>query len=298
MKPLIALVCAALILTGCGTQPTQVPNISDTDVSLEIVHSGEISQYHRIVALANGSAEIVAALGYKAELVGRDIASTMPELASIPIDTDAHQVSLERVLSQKPDLIIIDSNTSPASALTVLRNSGIRIVKIPDAWTLNSVSIKERAISAVLQTPRAQQLLDAQLSQINFSPTQIKVAFLYLRGTASIYLIGGKGSGADSILKAIGMIDVGAETEPHPFNALTAEALIKMQPDILLLMTKGLTSVGGLKGLTQLPGIAQTPAGKNQRIVTVDDSLLLSFGPRTIPLLPILRSKILKVMGR
>lgn len=298
MKPLIALVAMTLLLSGCGASPIVVSNISDTDVSLSVVHSGEVPRYHRIVALANGSAEIVAALGYKAELVGRDIASTMPELAAIPIDTDAHQVSVERILSQKPDLILIDSNTSPSTALRILKNSGIKIVKIPDAWTLSTVSAKESAISLVLQTPTAQKLLDAQLSKIVFPTEKIKVAFLYLRGTASIYLIGGKGSGADSMLQAIGVTDVGAATEPHPFNALTAEALIKMQPDVLLLMTKGLSSVGGLKGLQQLPGVGQTPAGKNGRVVTVDDSLLLSFGPRTIPLLPLLRTKILQVMGK
>ena len=59
-------------------------------------------------------------------------------------------------------------------------------------------------------------------------------------------------------------------------------------------MTKGLESVGGLTGLTQLPGIAQTSAGQHKRVVTVDDSLLLSFGPRTIPLISRLRADILK----
>jgi len=298
VKPLIALLAGALLLSGCGAKPTQISNISDSDVSLSEVHSNETPRFKRIVALANGSAEIVAALGYKSALVGRDIASTMPELADVPIDTDAHQVSVERVLNQKPDLIIIDSNTSPTSALKVLKGSGINIVKIPDAWTLSSVSAKESAISAVLGTPKAQKLLDTQLSKITYPKRNINVAFLYLRGTASIYLVGGKGSGADSMLHAIGMTDVGAATQPHPFNALTAEALIKMQPDVLLLMTKGLESVGGLNGLRQLPGVAQTPAGKSGRIVTVDDSLLLSFGPRTAALLPLLHNRILQVMGK
>jgi iron complex transport system substrate-binding protein len=34
-----------------------------------------------------------------------------------------------------------------------------------------------------------------------------------------------------------------------------------------------------------LPGVAQTTAGKNHAVVDVDDSLLLSFGPRTPSLL-------------
>jgi iron complex transport system substrate-binding protein len=39
--------------------------------------------------------------------------------------------------------------------------------------------------------------------------------------------------------------------------------------------------VGGISGLLKLPGVAQTQAGKNQAVIDVDDSLLLSFGPRT-----------------
>ena len=42
-----------------------------------------------------------------------------------------------------------------------------------------------------------------------------------------------------------------------------------------------LEDLGALSGLVELPGIAQTPAGKSRQVVAVDDSLLLSFGPRT-----------------
>jgi iron complex transport system substrate-binding protein len=50
-------------------------------------------------------------------------------------------------------------------------------------------------------------------------------------------------------------------------------------------MTKGLESVGGIDGLVKLPGVAQSVAGKSKAIVIVDDSLLLSFGPRSYSLL-------------
>jgi iron complex transport system substrate-binding protein len=36
-----------------------------------------------------------------------------------------------------------------------------------------------------------------------------KVAFLYMRGSAAVHLIGGKGSGADSLLEAAGALDAG-----------------------------------------------------------------------------------------
>ena len=220
----------------------------------------------------------------------------MPELASIPLDTAGHQVSTEKVLSQNPDLIFIDSNTSPSTALATLKRSKIKMVSIPSAYTLADILPKERAIANALSTPKALALLSKKLTSYSNPVNSQKVAFLYLRGTASIYLVGGVGSGADSILKAVGYTDIGAANFKTPFTDLNAEALIKMQPDVILLMTKGLASVGGVKGLLQLPGVAQTPAGKNQRFVTIDDSLFLSFGPRTSEMMPLLRSAIAQVL--
>jgi len=286
-------VLLTLLIGLCPTAQAAVSDISAREISLPIVHTSELPRFKRVVALANGSAEIVAALGYKSILVGRDIASTMPELKTIPIDQSAMQVSAERVLSQHPDLIFIDSNTSPATALATLRAAKIPLISVPSAFTLADIYAKERAISKALAVPKAGKALESQVSALRFTKSPIKVAFLYMRGTASIYLIGGPGSGADSILQADGFTDVGAANLKNPFNALTAEELIKLQPDVLLLMTKGLNSVGGIKGLVAFPGIAQTPAGIHQRVVTVDDSLLLSFGPRTIPMAQKLRPLII-----
>ncbi len=295
MKKLsVLLACTALFLTGCTTSTPLVSDISATDITLPIVHSGEAPSVHRVVALANGSAEIVAALGYESILVGRDVASTMPSLSTVPIDNPGHNVSTEMVLAQKPDLILVDSNTSPASALATLGGSGIKIVKIPSTFDLTTIAEKENAVATAIGTPKAAQLLVSQISSMNNPVKPITVVFLYLRGTSSIYLIGGKGSGADSLIHAMGFTDVGAANLSQPFSAMSAEELIKLNPDVILLMTKGLASVGGIAGLTQLPGIAQTVAGQHKRVVTVDDSLLLSFGPRTIPLIPKLRADILK----
>ena len=284
-----AVVVGALLLSFSPTAQAVVSDITAQQVSLPIVHSGEVPRYKRVVALANGSAEIVAALGYKNILAGRDIASTMPELKNIPIVESAMQVSAEAVLSQRPDLVFIDSNTAPVTAIATLKNAKIQMVSVPGAFTLADIYAKEEAIAKTLGVPKAGKALESQVSSLKAPKSAIKVAFLYMRGTASIYLIGGPGSGADSILLADGFIDVGAANLKNPFNALNAEELIKLKPDVLLLMTKGLASVGGIKGLVQFPGIAQTPAGKYRRVVTVDDSLLLSFGPRTIPMAKALR---------
>ena len=60
------------------------------------------------------------------------------------------------------------------------------------------------------------------------------------------------------------------------------EGIIAAQPDLIIMMTKGLESVDGVDGLLErLPALANTPAGQNRRIVDMDDSQVLSFGPRT-----------------
>jgi len=103
-----------------------------------------------------------------------------------------------------------------------------------------------------------------------------------MRGQAGVYLIGGKGSGADSMIAAAGGVDAGtASGLDDPFTPITTEALVGAAPDVILMTTTGLESVGGLDGLVAIPGIAQTPAGRDRRVVTLEDGLLYSFGSRT-----------------
>ena len=141
------------------------------------------------------------------------------------------------------------------------------------------------ALGAPQSAARLKSLLtesiNGNLVAASATDKKLKIAFLYLRGTSSIYLVGGKGSGADYLIEATGAVDVGAEKLSKPFTPLTAETMAQLNPDLILVMIGGLESVGGVSGLVELPGIAQTPAGKSRQVVAVDDSLLLSFGPRT-----------------
>jgi iron complex transport system substrate-binding protein len=141
-------------------------------------------------------------------------------------------------------------------------------------------------------TRKIEVTIDSASQKVSGSP---RIAFLYLRGGSSIYLLGGKGSGADSMLNALGAFDVGAAVSPIPFTPFTSESFAVENPEIILVMSKGLESVGGIDGLVALPGIAQTTAGKNRAIIAIDDSLLLSFGPRTPDLLLKLADAIAKV---
>ena len=251
---------------------------------------GETATSSRIVALANGSAEIIDAMGFKKLIVGRDIASTDESLKEIPVVSSGHQVVAEKIIALQPDLVIIDESVGPQEAIAAVRKAGIRIELINEVWNVGDITKKVNAIAQLLGLPLTGKALSdaitSKISQVgqkvNSSP---RIAFLYLRGGSSIYLLGGKGSGADSMLNAIGAVDVGAAVSSVPFAPFTAESFAVEDPEILLVMSKGLESVGGVEGLVALPGVAQTTAGKKRAVIAIDDSLLLSFGPRTPDLL-------------
>lgn len=291
MKFAATVLMCSIALSGCAEQSVGMAAvISQQDVSTISLPQSTQQSSLRVVALANGAAEIISSLGLQNLLVGRDIASTESALNDVPIVTSGHQVLPEKIIALNANLVLIDSSTGPANALKQIQSAGIRVVRIPESWRVQDI---ERKINAIALALNAEAQAKTLLEKINNSYMQSelsseqapRVAFLYLRGTNSIYLIGGPGSGADSLLKTIGAVDVGAASLKNPFNALTAESLAKINPDVLLVMTKGLESVGGIEGLLTLPGVAQTNAGKHSRVIAVDDSLLLSFGPRTPSLL-------------
>ena len=291
LKVMALTLLPILLLTACSQEIRRTESatvITQSDVSSISISPIENIGNFRVVALANGAAELIAAMGYRDNLVGRDIASSTSELKDVPIVTSGHQVLPETIIALNPSLVIVDSATGPQSAIAKIQNSGIKVITVLQSWNMSDVSKKVAQLGDALKAPKSADLLIAKLeaavagSKISVSSNKRpKIAFLYLRGTSSIYLVGGKDSGADYLIEATGGIDVGAQILANPFNPLTAETMATLNPDIILVMIGGLESVGGLAGLKDLPGIAQTPAGKSGNVVAVDDSLLLSFGPRT-----------------
>lgn len=249
-----------------------------------------VAEAERIIPLSGSLAEIVFSLGLGAKVVARDVSTTFEQAAALPVITQAHDVSAEGVLSLHPTVVFADRSTGPAEAVAQIRAAGVPVIVLDDAKQLSDIDTRITRVAAALGVPDAgRQLIErtavrtkevqAAVRSANGRP---KVAFLYLRGSASVFLIGGADSGAVSLIEAVGGVDAGtASGLTGDFTPLTSEALVKAAPDALLVMSKGLESVGGVDGLLKLPGVAQTPAGLDRRVVSVPDGVLLSYGPRT-----------------
>ncbi|WP_371623131.1 ABC transporter substrate-binding protein [Streptomyces sp. NBC_01116] len=311
---LTATVALALLLTGCGgggsgdSAPKTVAKTADADrveplasppapklpVTVDSADGTEVTigSTDRIVPLTGSLSEIVFTLGLGEQVVARDITATFEQAEKLPVVTRAHDVSAESVLSLKPTVVLADTTTGPAEAIDQIRDAGIPLLVVEPAKELADVGRRIDTVAEALGVPSAgtelKERTESRIAAVSKSIPDHKggkkprVAFLYLRGSASVYLLGGAESGAGSLLEAAGAVDAGKESGlDKDFTAITSEALAKAAPDAILLMTKGYESVGGMDGLVKIPGIAETPAGMDRRIVTVDDGVLLNYGPRT-----------------
>lgn len=310
-RPAGLLIAAALLLAavGCGQaagspaaagppstpdvveplSPPPVPQLPATATSAD-GRQVTVASAERIVPLNGSLAELVFSLGLGPRVVARDVSTTFQQAAALPVVTQAHDVSAEGVLSLHPTVVLADRSTGPAEAVEQIRAAGVPLLVLDDAKQLADIGPRIDTVAAALGVPAAGAQLKARTEErlqqaggeLKPAAARPKVAFLYLRGSASVFLLGGAASGAGSLIEAAGGADAGtAAGLTGDFTPLTGEALVKAAPDAILVMSKGLESVGGVDGLLKLPGVAQTPAGLDRRIVSVEDGKLLSYGPRT-----------------
>ncbi|MET7640850.1 ABC transporter substrate-binding protein [Streptomyces sp. NPDC005438] len=262
-------------------------------------HRVTVRDTKRVVPLSGSLSEIVYSLGLGDRVVARDITATFAQARKLPVVTRAHDVSAESVLSLKPSLVLAESTTGPEEAVDQIREAGIPLVVLPPAQDLDDVGTRIAGVAKALGVKdagerlrtRTDRRVDAVRDKLPDNGDRPRVAFLYLRGSASVYLLGGARSGATSLIEAAGGVDAGEESGIRKdFTAITSEALAKAAPDVILVMSKGLESVDGVDGLLKIPGIAETPAGQDRRIASIDDGVLLNYGPRT--------DKVLKDLAR
>ncbi|MET9211279.1 MULTISPECIES: heme/hemin ABC transporter substrate-binding protein [unclassified Nocardia] len=272
-----------------GTAPTpRLPVTARSFDGTEVT----VTDTSRIIAVDRYGtlAQTVYALGLGANLVGRSTSASFPAVANVPNVAGGNgSLSVEAVLALRPSVFLTDTTSAAPAVREQLRAAGVNVVYFDPDRTMDGVVPQIEAVAAALGVPEAGTALGqrtrdeiaAATARVPKQDPQPKIAFLYLRSSA-ITMIAGPGSGADSLVTAIGGIDAGtASGVKEPFTAITSEAMIAAAPDVLLVMSDGLKSVGGVDGLVKVPGIAQTPAGRNHRVVDMADAVVLSFGPNT-----------------
>ncbi|WP_435743610.1 heme/hemin ABC transporter substrate-binding protein [Nocardioides sp. SYSU DS0663] len=261
-----------------------------------------VADASRVLALdVHGTlARTVAELGLADRLVGRDISTQAEGLRELPLVTQGgHDLSAEAILELDPTLLITDTSLGPWDVVLQVRDAGIPVVVLDPHRGLDNVGALVRGVAEALGVPdegeelvrRTQaEVADVTARIAEVAPAdereRLRMVFLYVRGQSGVYYMFGEGSGADSLIEAVGGYDVAEEIGWSGMKPLTDEGLVAAQPDLVLMMTGGLDSAGGVDGLLErLPALAETPAGRNRRFVAMDDAAILGFGPATAAVL-------------
>jgi iron complex transport system substrate-binding protein len=270
--------------------PTTVTDAQGTEVT--------VTDTSRILALdVYGTlSRTVFELGLGDSVVGRDVSTQFPEAADLPLVTQGgHDLNAEAILDLDPTVIVADTSLGPWDVLLQMRDAGIPLVVVDSHRGLDNLTELTLEVAAALGVPeagrqlaeRTERAVDEVSAEIaRVAPQEVgdrlRTVFLYVRGQSGVYYLFGEGSGADSLIDALGAYDVAEEIGWKGMRPVTDEAVIAAQPDLILMMTGGLESVGGVDELLdRLPALANTPAGENERIVDMADSRVLGFGPDT-----------------
>lgn len=264
-----------------GTAATAQTTVTDADGQPFIIRDTS-----RVITLGGPVTEIVYALGAGARVIAADTSSYYPApAAKLPKVGYQRTLTAEGIISLKPTLVIATTEAGPPTTLTQLRAAGVNVLILPVEYTPQGTKAKistiarvfgKEAKAAELNATIDRDLVKAGLLVARFK-SQPKVMFIYARGAQGAQ-IGGSDTAADAMIRLAGGVNPVGSVQGY--KPLTAEAAVAAAPDVVLMLSGGLESVGGKEGLLKLPGIGQTPAAKNGRVVALDDLHLLGFGPR------------------
>lgn len=238
----------------------------------------------RIVVAGGSLTELIYAIGAGNRVVGVDeTTSYPPQTQALPHIGYWKQLSSEGILSLRPDSFITWQHAGPQLVFDQLRAQKVNVVTLPRVpATVEQMYANIHALAknlnaepqgdALVNTLR--QRLDAVAQSSASKPAPIKAMFILSAG-GSAPQVAGKGSVADAIMTLAGAQNVAQHPQYRSYNA---EALIAADPEVIIVTSQMVD--GDINRLSTIAGITRTAAWKNQRIVMLDQALILGMGPR------------------
>lgn len=247
-------------------------------LSSPLIHAAE-----KLVSIGGDVTEIVYALGAGNEMVARDSTSLRPKaVLALPDVGYMRQLNTEGILSMHPTMVLSSELAEPSLVLQQLAQNGVKVVRVPGMASVDAVPKKIDVIAKALNRQAEGEKLIAtyrtQLSAVKHDPLPVKMLFVMSHGGMNS-MAAGQDTAADAMITSVGAKN--AMQGFSRYHPLSQEGVIASAPDILLLTADGIKSLGGMDQVWKLPGVAMTPAGKNKRVLVLDDMSLLGFGLQT-----------------
>jgi iron complex transport system substrate-binding protein len=271
---LTAVAMATLVDASCAGAAVSVRDDSGTEVTLAAPAT-------RIVSLAPHATELLFAAGAGARVVGVSATSDFPPQAkALPRVGDATALDFERILEDRPDLVVTWPYTAPAQ-VAALRARGIAVFTT-DPKTIDGIADDLERLGVLVgneASARATaETLRARLARIRADHVRARrVRVFYQIWNAPLYTVGGghlitraiEICGAENVFAALRL----------PAPSVSIEAVLAAQPDAIIAGADGNVRPPWLDGWQRFPAL---PAVVHGNLYTVNADLLHRPGPRFV----------------
>lgn len=249
----------------------------------------------RLVCVGGSLTEIIYALDLQEHLIAIDTTSTYPMATKkLPNVGYARTLSLEGVLSMRPQTLLVTEDAGPPQVLRQLSHAGVQVKVLKADHRYEGLIDRIRAIGFLLgaearaeklikeinhEWQRYQQDINHGVIGKNEIPASKKPKAMFIMAhSPQQIMVAGHSTSAHAIMNYLHLDN--AFKTLQGYKPLTPESVIAGQADIILLTDQGLHAQGGMKGVLRLPGLMQTPAARYRQIYSREANHLLGFGPR------------------
>jgi iron complex transport system substrate-binding protein len=243
-----------------------------------------------VVAVSKQINEYLYDIHAESVLVARDLTSIYPpQISRLPSVGYHRSLSAEGIVSMRPTMLLTDGNVGPEAVLTQVKKVGIPVVTLAPGSTPDSAKMlmsrlgqmfhhehDADSVIAKWNSDMAAALADTAKWKATARP---RVMVMHMGQVANNYLALKRGTPADHLIRWAG--GENAVDSVGGMMRLTPELIAKAAPDIIIATDVGFDRLGSAEKFAEMPGVAETPAGKAKRIYRIDETELMYFGPRT-----------------
>ena len=274
--------CLLILLSACTTSQQ-----SATKNSREITDDAgrRVSlppQVDRVISLAPNLTEIVFAVGASDRLVGRTSYCDYPAEAKTVAEVgDTLHPSLERIISLKPQLVLISTASQLEVFTQQLQNQNIAVF-VTDPHDLDGVFRSIEQIGLILGHEEQARLLVQKLrertSAVEEAVKQKQLVRVFYQLSAEPLYTAGHDAFVTDLIRRAGAISVTADV-PGAWPKYSNESALAAKPEAIILPTGGSMGTGNS---TVTEALRQSPAVLEGRVYKINDDHLVRPGPRAV----------------
>ena len=256
----------------------------------QVTDCSSVQDPSRIIIAGGSITEIMYFIEAEEKIIGLDVTSVYPEeTKNFPSIGYVRNLSAEGVLSMMPSLVIGEDDMGPPSVIKQIMATSVDLRIIPEHHSADGIIKKINCVGKIIDEERLvkrvirKEIMPSvnQLHKVadKNKKSDIKVMLiLSMQGTSPI--VAGTKTSGHGFIEMIGAKNIFDSFEG--WKAVTAEAIIAMDPDYILIPSRDMHKNSKVATITEHPIFAKTTAGRNKNFIIDDGMAMLGFGTRTI----------------